>query len=118
MERLPRSLHRGPPGKLTAAARAYFTPDPEVAEGFEPEDYFEDPVEVWPENWGVLTLFVGLQTQWAVAIGFGGGGRIGLRYEALYPRLDRVAEGDSKEWNHLFADIQAMEQAVLMLPMK
>ncbi|MPN50062.1 hypothetical protein SDC9_197688 [bioreactor metagenome] len=52
------------------------------------------------------------------AIGFGGGGRIGLRYEALYPLLDRAADGDSKEWSHLFADIQAMEQAVLMIPAK
>ena len=54
-----------------------------MAEGFEPEDYWEDPIEVWPESWPVLALFTGLQTQWSVAIGMGGGGRIGLRYEAL-----------------------------------
>lgn len=111
-------MHRRPLGKLTAAAAAYFTPDPQVAEGFEPEDYWEDPVEVWPENWNVLALFVGLQTQWSVAIGMGGGGRIGLRYEAVYPLLDRVADGDPKEWARLFADVQAMEQAVLTIPAK
>ena len=48
----------------------------------------------------------------------GGGGRIGLRYEALYPLLDRAADGDKAEWSQLFADVQAMEQAVLMIPAK
>lgn len=89
-----------------------------MAEGFEAEDYWEDPVEVWPENWGVLSLFVGLQTQWHVAIGMGGGGRIGLRYEALYPLLDRAADGDKREWDHLFADVQLMELEVLKIPVK
>lgn len=89
-----------------------------MAEGFAPDDYWEDPVEVWPENWNVLALFVGLQTQWNVAIGMGGGGRIGLRYEAVYPLLDRAADGDQKEWVRLFADVQAMEQAVLTIPTK
>lgn len=106
-----------PPGKLTAAAVAYFTPDPEVAEGFEPEDYWDDPIEVLPENWEVLALFVGLQTQWNVAVGMGGGGRLGLRYEALYPLLDRAADGDKSAWEHLFADVQRMELAVLSIPM-
>lgn len=63
-------------------------------------------------------MFVSLQTQWSVAIGMGGGGRIGLRYEALYPLLDHAADGDKAEWGQLFADVQVMEQAVLMIPAK
>ena len=85
-----------------------------MAEGCEAEDYWEDPVEVWPENWASLALFCSLQTQWSVAIGMGGGGRIGLRYEALYPLLDRAADGDKAEWSQLFADVQAMEQAAFL----
>ncbi|GAB3358060.1 MULTISPECIES: DUF1799 domain-containing protein [Giesbergeria] len=81
-----------------------------------PEDYWEDSVEVWPENWPVLHLFVGMQTQWNWAVGFGGGGRVGLRYEALYPQLDRLTGGDQSEWDVLFADVQHMEMAVLNQP--
>lgn len=80
-----------------------------MAAGFEPEDYWEDPVEVLPENWEVLNLFVGLQTQWNWVSGLGGGGRAGLRYEAVYPLLDRLVPNDQEEWRAWFADIQAME---------
>ncbi|MDR2297845.1 MAG: DUF1799 domain-containing protein [Comamonas sp.] len=89
-----------------------------MAEGFVPEDYWEEPVVVWPENWEVLALFVSLQTQWAIALGMGSGGRIGLRYEAVYPMLDRVSGGDKQEWDRLFTDMQAMEHAVLAIPAK
>lgn len=110
---IPQHSPDWPHGKLTAAAAAYFKPPPEIADGFEPEDYWEESIEVWPENWDVLNLFVRLQTQWSWAVGMGGGGRLGLRYEAVYPLLDRMANGDQDEWNVLFADIQAMERAVL-----
>jgi len=48
----------------------------------------------------------------------GGGGRTGLRYEAVYPLLDRAAAGDQKEWDRLFSEIQFMERAVLAIPAK
>lgn len=48
----------------------------------------------------------------------GGGARLGLRYEALYPLLDRTADGDKGEWSHLFADVQLMELEVLKIPVK
>ena len=86
-----------------------------MAEGFAPEDYWEDPVEVWPDCRASLELFVSLQTQWHIVGGFGGGIRSGLRYEAVYPLLDRVAGGCSEEWARLFADVQAMEFAVLKI---
>ena len=108
-------MHRGPPGKLEAAVTAFFKPDPEIAEGCAPEDYWEDPVEVWPENWDSLMLFISLQTQWNVSVGMGGGGRTGLRYEAVYPLLDRAAADDA-EWTRIFAEIRRMEAAVLAIP--
>ena len=89
-----------------------------MAAGFDPEDYWEDPVSVWPENVEVFSLFVRLQTQWNWAVGMGGGQRVGLEYEAVYPLLDRAAREDQDEWGCLFADIQAMEQTVLVIPQK
>lgn len=94
-----------------------YKPEPQVAEGFEPEDYWDDPVEVWPENWEALGLFVRLQTQWNWIAGMGGGGRTGLRYEVVYPLIDRAAK-TPEEWEALFADIQVMERAALNASMQ
>lgn len=77
------------------------------AGGYTAEDFETDEFEVWPENWQSFRLFSVLQTQWN--IGFAG--RTGLRYESLYPLLDRIAKDD--EWDALFADIRIMEIAVL-----
>lgn len=38
-------------------------------------------------------------------------GAVGLRYEAVYPLLDRQYQGD--EWDQAFADLQEMERAAL-----
>jgi len=65
-------------------------------------------VEVWPENWPAFVLFASVQTQWNVSMG----GPTGLRYEALYPLLDRET-GDPHEWRSLFQDIQVLESAAL-----
>ena len=40
------------------------------------------------------------------------GGPTGLRYEALYPLLDRETS-DPSEWRALFQDIQVLESAAL-----
>lgn len=40
------------------------------------------------------------------------GGRCGLRYEALYPLLDRTA-GTPERWHELFDDVRVMEYAAL-----
>lgn len=69
----------------------------------------QNTVQVWPENWPAFLLFTSLQTQWNVG---GMGGRTGLRYEALYPLLDRQAE-DRDKWQQLFDDVQVMEYAAL-----
>lgn len=49
-----------------------------------------------------------MQTQWFV----GFGGRTGLRYEALYPLLDRMALSH-EEWEDLLDDVRTMEIAAL-----
>lgn len=65
-------------------------------------------VEVWPDNWRVWVLFMRVSTQWTVGMA----GPTGLRYEALYPLLDRLAE-DESDWTAIFDDVQAMEVAAL-----
>lgn len=64
---------------------------------------------MFPDNWPAFQIFAQLQTQWSVG---GMGGRTGLRYEALYPLLDRQASS-SDEWDELFGDIRTMEYAAL-----
>jgi hypothetical protein len=49
-----------------------------------------------------------MQTQWTV----GFGGRTGLRYEALYPLLDRMGLPQD-EWEDLFDDVRTLEIAAL-----
>ena len=51
-------------------------------------------------------LFCRLGTQWQV----GKSGAVGLRYEAVYPLLDRLfADG----WQQAFDDLQVLERAAL-----
>jgi len=40
------------------------------------------------------------------------GGRCGLRYEALYPLLDRATDTPER-WQELFDDVRIMEYAAL-----
>ncbi len=100
------------PGKLKAAAAAFYhrlpTAAAAAAAGYEVSDYEIDDVEIWPQNWPAFLLFTSLQTQWNVGMG----GRTGLRYEALYPLLDRQAE-DPGKWQQLFDDVRVMEYAAL-----
>lgn len=106
-------MPRGPLGKLTAAAAALYEKLPTAAEmeasGFLPEDFEGDPVEVWPEMWPAVELFCRLGTQWHVSPA---GGATGLRYEALYPLLDRHC-ADPDDWQQLFDDVRVMERAAL-----
>lgn len=68
----------------------------------------EAVIEVWPDNWEAFELFARCQTQWNVGMG----GRCGLRYEALYPLLDRATETPDR-WQELFDDVRVMEYAAL-----
>jgi hypothetical protein len=78
------------------------------AAGYEPEDFEGDAVEVWPENWPAFQLFARLGTQWTV----GFRGREGLRYEALFPLMDRMGLS-ADEWDQMFSDIRHLESCAL-----
>jgi hypothetical protein len=65
-------------------------------------------VEIWPELWPVFRLFCDLQTQWFVGMA----GQTGLRYEALYPLLDRMTT-TPEAWREWFEDVQHMEGVAL-----
>lgn len=66
------------------------------------------PVEIWPENWKAFEVFYQLRTQWNVAMG----GPTGLRYEAMYPLIDK-ATTSAEDWWALFDDLQVLEGAAL-----
>lgn len=55
-----------------------------------------------------VELFAALGTQWHA----GSGGLIGLRYEAVYPLLDRRCKTE-EEWNATFSDVRHMESVAL-----
>lgn len=79
-----------------------------AAGGFTVEDYLEEIVEVWPENWPAYMLFSFMRTQWRSS----GMGVIGLDYGPLYSKMDRM-ELAPEAYENLEADIQAMEFAAL-----
>lgn len=81
------------------------------ASGFTPEDFETDPVEVWPENWQAVCLFCDLRTQWRTG---GMGGVIGLDYNVLFRKMDRLAL-TAEEYDQLEADVRVMECAALPL---
>lgn len=71
----------------------------------------ESGVEVWPDNWRAVRLFLAVETQWRLALGFGVSVHSGLDYcgvEAAMRRL-RIDDADGE----LFADLQEMERAAL-----
>jgi hypothetical protein len=72
------------------------------------EDDVTETVEVWPEHQAPLAIFQRVATQWNVGMG----GPTGLRYEAVYPLIERATPD-------LFEDtldcIQVMEREALRL---
>jgi hypothetical protein len=79
------------------------------AAGFEPEDYEHECIEVWPENVPALQMFQRIGTRWVVA---GMGGVTGLRWEAIYPLMDRL-NLTPDAWDALLSDLEVMERAAL-----
>lgn len=76
--------------------------------GFEPEDFEGDFVEVWPENLQAFNLFSRIGTRWAVGMN----GVTGIRWEAVYPLMDRMGL-ESDAWDGLLSDLEVMESAAL-----
>ena len=103
-------MHSGPTGKLKQAASALYKKDDTQAAN---NPFLASivaiqagDVEVWPENWPIVMLFCRLRTQWQVGMS----GEVGLRYEAVYPLLDRLFADD---WQQAFDDLQVLERAAL-----
>lgn len=78
------------------------------AGGYEPEDFENDVIEVWPENWPAVVLFSKMNTQWNT----GFGGATGLNHLVLFAHLDRMKLNE-EEANLMFDDIRHMEIAAL-----
>ena len=64
--------------------------------------------EVWPENWPVFQLFRQLQSQWRA----GPNGVIGLDYNVLFHKLDRM-DLSAEQYDEWERDIQVMEFAAI-----
>lgn len=65
-------------------------------------------VEVWPEHEKAFAIFKRLPTQWFAGMN----GPIGLRYESVYPLIDRYYPDD---FDDVFECIQIMEARALSL---
>lgn len=80
-----------------------------AAFGLLAEDVQDDSViDVWPENWLPMQVFLSMRTQWRVGMG----GPTGLDYGALPSVLD-IQGVKRKERQEVFLAVQTMEQAAL-----
>lgn len=68
------------------------------------EDVADPTVDVWPDNWPAVSLFVSLATQWRV----GPGGATGLDYAAL-PFVLRIQRIPRADWSDAFDALRVME---------
>lgn len=78
------------------------------AAGWKEDDYPDEIVEIWPDNFRAYQLFNYMRTQWRGA----GMGLIGLDYGPLHHRMDRMKLSPG-EYEELEADVQVMEAAAL-----
>lgn len=91
-------------------ARALYERPPDTGPGslFAPEDFADEAVEVWPDNWPIVQFFSRLGTQWRV----GFGGPTGLDYTAVLA-LMRTLRLKRDDFEDFFAGVQTMERAAL-----
>lgn len=73
-----------------------------------PEDVAGPELEVWPDCWPAVGLFLRLATQWR----FGFAGPTGLDYGPAFRLMDRMGL-DGDEWDDLFEDLRVLEGAAL-----
>lgn len=68
---------------------------------------------MWPENQQAVQLFGRMGTRWAYAPGGMGAPVVtGLRWEAIYPLMDRLGLSPD-EWEELHDALEVMERAAL-----
>ena len=66
------------------------------------------PVEVWPDNWAAVELFITIGTQWRV----GSCGVVGLDYNVLFHLMARKNLNEA-DFDQLLSDIRALESFAL-----
>ena len=76
--------------------------------GFLPDDFDGGVLEVWPENWPAVSLFMDCATQWRVSMS----GAYGLDYQAVKAVMDirGISGADAAA---VFDDILILESAAL-----
>lgn len=79
------------------------------AAGFAPEDYAHERVEIWECNMQAFQFFQRIGTRWVVG---GMGGVTGIRWEAVYPLMDKMGL-EPEAWDALLSDLEVMERAAL-----
>lgn len=78
------------------------------AEGFEPDDFEDDAIEVWPENWPAWQLYTRICNQWRMSMA----GPVALDYGVAFALLDRQ-HLSTDEWDQRFDDLQVLEAQAL-----
>lgn len=76
--------------------------------GLRLKHYVEPKVDVWPENWSAIALYVQSPTQWIQ----GPGGPTGLNYPWFMSEMQRKAMG-SDEIDETMNGLRVIEDAVL-----
>lgn len=76
---------------------------------FTAEDFADEVVSVWVENWPSVQFFARLSTQWR----HGMNGPTGLDYTAVLSML-RTLRLPRQQADDIFADVQVLERAALM----
>lgn len=104
--------HQGAGKKLREAARAIYTAPPTKEEaaslGLTVEEAVGPPVDIWPPNMVPLNVFMDLCTQWRM----GSSGPVGLDYNVLFHKLDRMKLPDD-EYERIERAVRSMEDEAL-----
>ena len=93
-------------------AAALYTPKPDEDKprnGFDIGNFLaEQEVEVFPENWQTVEVFLLVGTQWRTSMS----GVVGLDYNVLFRLLDLECQ-DQDRWKEVFEGVRVMESAAI-----
>lgn len=81
--------------------------------GLSLEDYEDDSIALWTDNWLSFSVFIGMSTQWRTGVG----GVTGLDYNAL-PTVMKLRGIKKNKHKQIFNDIQIMEAEALNILLK
>lgn len=76
---------------------------------FAPTPEAQKDCVAWAENLQAVKMFAGVGSRW---VSGGMGGAIGLRWEAIYPLMNRL-NLEPSAWDALLSDLEVMESAAL-----